>query len=105
MKYLPWLPAALISAACAQAATPDAWDEFRAKVEAACVTLAAAQLEKPSALVDPFGSSAYGLALITGRPRGGEADVGLICVYDKVGERAELGSELDLQPLLDRLGD
>lgn len=88
--------AALLLATPAGAASDDAWKEFRAKVERACVAAAADLIDKPRALVDPFGSEHYGLALMRGKAKGAKAEIATICVYDKKSEAAEIGSELDL---------
>ncbi len=51
------------------------------------------------AVVDPFGSEHYGLALVTGRPKGANGFVTHICVYDKQSKAVEIGSELDTPTL------
>jgi hypothetical protein len=102
MKRLLWLPLLVLSCGGAEAASEAAWTEFRAKVEAACLDLVKDQVKQPQALVDPFGSGSYGLALVTGTPKGGDKEAGFICVYDKASGRAEIGGELDLQPILEQ---
>jgi hypothetical protein len=107
MRKLLWLPLLMLSCGCAQAASEAAWAEFRANVETACRDLVKDQVSEPRMIVDPFGSSSYGLALVTGTPKGGDTknangEAGFICVYDKTSGRAEIGGELDLQPILDQ---
>jgi hypothetical protein len=102
MKKLLWLPLLVLSSGCAEAASEAAWEEFRANVDTACRDLVKDQVSEPRTLVDPFGSSSYGLALVTGTPKGGSKEAGFICVYDKASGRAEIGGELDLQPILDQ---
>lgn len=50
--------------------------------------------EKASAVVDPFGSKSFGLALVIGTPKGSKTAVTQICVYDKHKKTVELGGEL-----------
>ena len=78
----------------AWAASDDAWAAFRADVEAKCLAASAAVLDDAQAVVDPFGSARFGLALLTGRPIGGTGTASVICVYDKVEKTAEIGGEL-----------
>lgn len=94
-------PAAVLLALAgpAAAASDDAWAAFRADVERACVAAAAELMESPAALVDPFGSEHYGLALLRGKARGADAEIATICVYDKQSGAAEIGGELDLDTL------
>lgn len=83
-------------APAANAATPEAWNEFQAAVAAACLEKADRLFETADATVDPFGSESYGLALIRGKARGADAEVAAICVYDKRTKVAEIGGELPL---------
>lgn len=84
--------------AAAHASSDDAWKQLAADVEAKCKK-AAVTIEKPSATVDPFGSSHYGLALVTGKPKGAKGLIAQICVYDKQKKTVEIGSELDAKQL------
>ncbi|OWV76230.1 hypothetical protein ATY77_06595 [Rhizobium sp. R634] len=87
--------AALLSAAgAAHASSVEAWQQLAADVEAKCKKAAVA-IEKPVAAVDPFGTSHYGLALLTGKPKGAKGLIAQICVYDKQKKTVEIGSELD----------
>jgi hypothetical protein len=78
----------------AEAASDEAWAAFRADVEAKCLAASAAVLDDAQAVVDPFGSARFGLALLKGRPIGGTGTASVICVYDKVEKTAEIGGEL-----------
>jgi hypothetical protein len=79
----PLAAAALLSmAGAAHASSDEAWKQLAADVEAKCKK-AAVTIEKPSATVDPFGSSHYGLALVTGKQK----------------KTVEIGSELDAKQL------
>ena len=51
-------------------------------------------LDDARAAVDPFGSESFGLAVLSGKARGGDATVSYICVMDKQSGTVELGSEL-----------
>jgi hypothetical protein len=93
------LPLAMIlavgSAIPALAASDDAWEQFRAEVEAACLQAAEPLFETATAQVDPFGSESYGLALVTGNAKGTtDAAIAAICVYDKKTKAVEIGGEL-----------
>lgn len=72
----------------ALAATPEAWDEFRADVAAKCGALApegaAATVE-----VNPFGSERFGAAIVTVQADGGVVER-MVCIYDKQSRTAEL---------------
>ncbi|TVZ64768.1 hypothetical protein BCL32_5035 [Rhizobium mongolense USDA 1844] len=88
-----------MTAGRALASSDEAWKEFAADVEAKCRQAAAASIADARAVVDPIGSAHYGLALVTGRPKGANGFVTHICVYDKQSKGAEIGSELDTQTL------
>lgn len=90
----------LATAGAAQASSDDAWKQFAADVEAGCKKAAEAMIEKPRAVVDPFGSEHYGLALVTGKPKGAKGRITHICVYDKQKKTVELGSELETGKLV-----
>lgn len=76
------------------ASSGDAWDAMRKDVSAKCIKAAGASMEKPKAVVDPFGSERFGLALVSGKPKGAKGTISQICVYDKQAKTVELGSEL-----------
>lgn len=76
------------------ASTDDAWEALRADVSAKCLEAAAGSMEAPQAVVDPFGSESFGLALISGKPKGAEGRISQICVYNKQTKAVELGGEL-----------
>ena len=76
------------------ASSPDAWEEFQEKVARACATLAlAGDFEKVTAKVDPFGTEAYGIALVSGPLKKGLGEARVICVLDKKTGKAELSGE------------
>ena len=78
----------------AHASSDDAWAAFRADVETACLKAAEPLFQSAAAIVDPFGSESYGLALIKGKAKGAETEISAICVYDKKTKAAEIGGEL-----------
>ncbi len=78
----------------AMAADEDSWEQFRIDVEAACLAAAEPLFETAEAIVDPFGSQSYGLALIRGKARGADVTIMAICAYDKQTKVAEIGGEL-----------
>jgi hypothetical protein len=85
----------LTAAAAARASSGDAWQEFAAEVEGKCKEAARSSVEFPHAVVDPFGSEHYGIALVTGKPKGANGFVSYFCIYDKLTKTVELGSELE----------
>ena len=84
----------------ASASSDDAWKEFVADVQTACLAAAGDMIDDAKAVVDPVGSENYGLAILTGKVKltgksgGADATVSHICVYDKKTKAVELGSEL-----------
>lgn len=78
----------------ATASSDDAWAAMRADVSAKCLKAAAGSIDKPKAVVDPFGSESFGLALISGKPKGAKGKITQICVYNKQTKTVELGGEL-----------
>ncbi|WP_045018384.1 hypothetical protein [Agrobacterium arsenijevicii] len=78
----------------AAASSDDAWKEFVADVQTACLTASQDMIEDAKVVVDPVGSENYGLAILTGKAKGADATISHICVYDKKTKAVELGSEL-----------
>jgi hypothetical protein len=76
----------------ASAASPDAWAEFAADVEAKCLALVEGELDEATIRVDPTGSERFGLALVSGSVAGTPVD--RLCVMDKASGEAEIGGEL-----------
>ncbi|OJF93887.1 hypothetical protein [Pararhizobium antarcticum] len=76
------------------ASSDKAWDALRADVQAQCLAAVTETVESPKAVVDPFGSERFGLALVSGKAKGADRTVSYICVYDKQTKAAEIGSEL-----------
>lgn len=89
---LPFLSAA------AHASSDEAWKQLAADVEAKC-RAAAVAIEKPKTAVDPFGTLHYGLALVSGKPKGAKGLIVQICVYDKQEKSVEIGSAMDAKAL------
>jgi hypothetical protein len=80
--------------AAAFASSDDAWEAMRADVSVKCIEAAAGSIEMPVAVVDPFGSNSFGLALVSGKPKGADGKISQICVYNKQTKAVELGGEL-----------
>ena len=89
----------LAAASTADASSDDAWKEFAASVEQRCLAAVGDKLDVPEAVVDPFGSERFGLAIVTGKSKGSDTMVSYICVMDKQSETVELGSELSAEQL------
>jgi hypothetical protein len=88
------LAAVLATSFSAAASSDDAWAEFAETVRTECLKTAAPMLDAAEAVVDPFGSESFGLAVLTGQSKGTDAAVSYICVMDKRTGSIELGSEL-----------
>jgi len=86
--------AATLIPIAASASSDDAWEAMRADVSAKCLEAAAGSIETPQAVVDPFGSESFGLAIISGKPKGADGKISQICVYNKQTKTIELGGEL-----------
>jgi hypothetical protein len=95
----PMIQRALLLAAFSSLALPavassdDAWKEFVADVQTACLGASKDMIEDAKVVVDPVGSENYGLAVLTGKAKGADATISHICVYDKKTKAVELGSE------------
>ena len=88
MRQAAFLIILVLSAGSSIASSDDAWAEFRADVEAACLGI----VEEPGEIVievNPFGSERYGAALVTATLAGGVTSR-MICIYDKATKAVEL---------------
>jgi hypothetical protein len=96
-RILATFATVLMACATAYASSDDAWEEFRVEVEEACLAAADGYLQTPVTVVDPFGSESFGLAVLTGLEPGGDGKPrSIVCVFDKVSKKVELGSALEL---------
>jgi hypothetical protein len=95
LKPFTVIAATLALATAAQAASGDAWAEFAVEVEQSCIAAAEGLVTNATAVVDPFGSESFGLALVTGETPDGLSS-SLICVFDKQTKAVEIGGELDV---------
>jgi len=83
----------------ASASSDDAWASFRTDVSRACTVEAKKHYADPIVVVDPYGSSSFGVALVYARlpsPKGATPQPGLatvVCIYDKKMKKAELSGE------------
>lgn len=89
------LAIALLVSGPAFGASDDAWSDFAAEVEDACLAAAGNALVDASAVVDSFGSENYGMAVVTGRTVN-DRSASMICVMDKGTRAVEIGSELEI---------
>ena len=94
LKTLALAFALMLAGGMAHASSEDAWAAFAKEVEQRCLEAAKATMEAPKAVVDPFGSASFGLAIVTGKAKGAKARISQICVMDKKTKTVELGSEL-----------
>lgn len=85
--------ASIILSPLTQASSPDAWDEFRYNVSAACTTVAEETLSDVQLNVDPFGSENQGIAVVFGRLHQTKAPMIYVCLYDKRSQQASLFAE------------
>jgi hypothetical protein len=88
MRPAAFLIILALSPAPAAASGDDAWEQFRAAVEASCRAL----VQDPGVVtveVNPFGSQRFGAAIVTLAAPGGGTDR-MICIYDKVAMTAEM---------------
>lgn len=95
LKYMIAITIALLGALPAFASSDDAWAEFAAKVEKSCVSAISGMLENAKAVVDPFGSESYGLAIVTGTVATGQP-AAIDCVFDKQAKAVQIGGELNV---------
>ncbi|WP_137153052.1 hypothetical protein [Devosia sp. FKR38] len=95
LKHLAVVSFILISSGPAWAASDDAWAEFASEVEKSCLAATSDILKDGEAIVDPFGSESYGLAIVSGEAAPG-AQRSIICVFDKQSKAVEIGGELDM---------
>ncbi|CAM3531796.1 hypothetical protein PANO111632_20920 [Paracoccus nototheniae] len=89
------LAAALPLASPAFGSSEDAWSAFAAEVEDACMGAVGGSISGASAVVDPFASERFGLAIVSGRTANDRA-VSVICVLDKETRAVQIGGELDI---------
>lgn len=91
-------PLALLAVAgAANASSDEAWSEFAQTVEETCIAAARDMIDEPRAVVDPYGSEGFGLALVTGTAKGTETTITHICVMDKGTQAVQLGGELSAE--------
>ncbi|MDQ0563324.1 hypothetical protein QO004_005133 [Rhizobium mesoamericanum] len=90
---------AMAAAGTARTSSGDAWQEFATEVDSKCKQAAGASIESPHTVVDPFGSEHFGIALVTGKPKGVNGFVSYFCVYDKQTKEVELGSEIKTEEM------
>lgn len=105
LKYKTAAALLFFSCGSVQASSEEAWEAFARTVEEKCLAAAADTIEAPTAVVDPYGSESFGLAVVTGKAKGADATISRICVMNKQSETVELGSELSGDPLAVKNGE
>jgi len=88
LKRLIVISLAALTSAPVFAASSGAGAEFAAKVEQSCVSATSGMLTDAKAVVDPFGSESYGVAIVTGSVSDGK-QAAIICVFDKQSEAVQ----------------
>lgn len=89
------LTAVLLLTSPAFGSSEDAWSAFADEVEDACLVAVNNSMSDASAVVDPFGSESYGLAIVSGRMVDDRV-ASVICVLDKETRAVQIGGELDI---------
>ncbi|WP_103174153.1 hypothetical protein [Paracoccus sp. SY] len=89
------LAASLLLVSPAFGSSEDAWSDFATEVESACLAATKGSISEGSAVVDPFGSESYGLAIVSGVTPD-DAAVSMICIVDKESRAVEIGGELEI---------
>jgi len=95
LKFASILAFAALPMGMAHAASGDAWAEFATEVEQNCIEASTDFFTDATAVVDPFGSESYGLAIVSGETPAGTT-ASLICVFDKQAKTVEIGGELNV---------
>jgi hypothetical protein len=93
-RTLPLVLATLILPGAAFASSDAEWAKFAKDVEQKCTEATSETFKKSQVVVDPAGSTNYGLAIVYGRSKGAKAPAAVICVYDKKTMAVEVGGEL-----------
>jgi hypothetical protein len=93
LKSLSLMLAFVLAAGSAKASSDDAWVEFAKEVEGKCLSATKGTIHAAKAVVDPFGSKKFGLAIVSGNAKGGKARISQICVIDKQTRAVELSGE------------
>lgn len=89
MKQPLMVLAVALLPAMASASSEDAWEDFRADVETACLALAdAPDTASVTVEVNPFGSERYGAAVVTVTQDTGTDR--MICIFDKETKTTEI---------------
>lgn len=82
--------AATLAAATAHASSGDAWEEFASDVETSCLKAVEGQAKGLRAVVDPYGTERFGVAILAGSSAYDGQKVSFVCVYDKQSQAAEI---------------
>ncbi|QRM54663.1 hypothetical protein [Sinorhizobium sp. BG8] len=91
---LPLVLSATLTPGIVAAATPDAWEAFRADVRKQCLASLPEKLKGETVYVDPTGTESKGVALVSGRPAKAGERVTYICLYDKQKKTVEFSGQI-----------
>lgn len=94
-RFIVALTITTLVSAPALASSEAAWEAFAATVEVACLQATRGMIENAKAVIDPFGSASFGLAIVTGETGGGRT-AAIVCVFDKASHDVQVGGELDV---------
>jgi hypothetical protein len=86
--------ATLMLPAVALASSSEEWAKMAKDVELKCSEATADIFRKSQVVVDPTGSTNFGLAIVYGRSKEAKGPAAVICVYDKKTMKVEIGSEM-----------
>lgn len=89
----------LVSASPALASSEDAWKQFAADVQDSCLSASTQLVNEAQIVVDPFGTEHYGVAIIAGKAPGADAQISLVCVYNKETKTAEVSQGFDAETI------
>ena len=91
----------VLQTSVARSSSDAAYAAFKADVAERCTARAKSELADPIVIVDAYGTTSYGIALIYGRPqtpKGMPQLPGLaskVCVYDKKTKQVELSGDIE----------
>lgn len=98
-RFLLVFTLAFAASTAVYASSDTAWEDFARDVSQKCLKAAEGSLEKPSIVLDPFGTESSGVAILNGKAAGADATVSYFCVYNKQDKTAQIGSELPAEKL------
>jgi len=104
MRWLVAVFTILCTVSPAPAASPEPNPQVQEDVRTACAREAAAFLDTVRVVIDPTGSTSYGMAVVQGIDRQSRQSVTRMCVYNRTTRRVELGAGIDPAELGEAVG-